>query len=172
MQQRVPLYFFGPIGRWSAFDNLVPCRFKLDGRWWRSVEHYFQAQKHAPRQYLIERVRKARTGAAAKVVGRAVPKTSARDWKHVKYNVMQRALWAKFTQCKRLRALLLQTGSTELIEDNRDDDLWGGGNDRRGANMMGQALMSVRHNLQKKINQCPVSAPISPLAANTKWRPQ
>lgn len=107
----------------------------------------------------------ARTALDAKAMGYTAGDVDKKAWDARKYQVMQRAMWAKFTQNARLKKLLRQTGTLHLIEANLDDYTWGCGKDGSGANWVGVALMNVRRNLQRGINQCPCD--VAP-AAKTK----
>lgn len=49
----------------------------------------------------------------------------------VQLEVMQQAVKAKFAQNKKLRKRLLATGDAELIEDSRNDYVWGIGEDKQ-----------------------------------------
>lgn len=57
------------------------------------------------------------------------------------------ALRAKFGQHPELRALLLATGSAELVEHTAIDTYWADGGDGSGKNMLGVLLMRVRDEL-------------------------
>ena len=39
--------FYSTRGPYGAFSNFSPHGFELDGHWWPTSEHYFQAQKFA-----------------------------------------------------------------------------------------------------------------------------
>ena len=41
----MPIYFFKPHDEYGCFSNFSPHGVELDGRYWPTVEHYFQAQK-------------------------------------------------------------------------------------------------------------------------------
>lgn len=70
------------------------------------------------------------------------------DWDEIKDDVMYKALMAKFTQNKKLRELLLNTGDREIIEASPRDSYWGWGKDKTGLNMLGKTLMKVREALK------------------------
>ena len=65
---------------------------------------------------------------------------------------MKKALIAKFTQHKDLRAKLIATKDAQLIEHTHRDKYWGDGNDggtgEKGLNMLGKLLMEIRELLK------------------------
>ena len=67
----------------------------------------------------------------------------------VKYDVMIKALQAKFSQHKDLKDILLGTGNKTLVEDAKYDNVWGVGSDGKGQNLLGKALMQVRGELKE-----------------------
>jgi len=85
----------------------------------------------------------------------------------VKYDIMKKALRAKFTQHKDLKKILLETGDAELIENAPKDYQWGCGSKGTGLNLLGKALMDIREELngedveipvEKKIKANPISS--------------
>ncbi len=58
-------------------------------------------------------------------------------------NTMRKVIKAKFDQFPNLRALLLKTNNTELIEDSTDS-YWGTGEEGNGKNRLGFLLMELR----------------------------
>eukprot|EP01119_Soliformovum_irregulare_P012235 TRINITY_DN3168_c0_g1_i4.p1 TRINITY_DN3168_c0_g1~~TRINITY_DN3168_c0_g1_i4.p1 ORF type:complete len:732 (+),score=173.74 TRINITY_DN3168_c0_g1_i4:387-2582(+) len=70
------------------------------------------------------------------------------DWEDVKMDVMREIVLCKFQQNEECQKLLLTTGNKQIVEHNRKDSFWGDGADGRGANHMGQILMSIREELQ------------------------
>ena len=63
---------------------------------------------------------------------------------------MQRALINKFKQYPSLKAMLLGTGSRNLVEHTRHDKYWGDGGDRTGKNRLGNLLMDLRSILSEE----------------------
>ncbi len=70
------------------------------------------------------------------------------DWETAKEQIMREALQAKFTQHPALRALLLGTGDSEIIEHTKNDKYWGDGGDGTGKNRLGNLLMELRSQLK------------------------
>jgi ribA/ribD-fused uncharacterized protein len=119
----------------------------VDGKVWRTSEHYFQARKFAGRPD-EEEIRQAKTPAEAAGMGRQRSRPLRRDWESVKEEVMLTALRAKFRQHDDLRAILLATGDALLIEHTENDAYWGDGGDGSGKNRLGRLLMQVREELK------------------------
>ena len=131
----------------------------VDGKSWPTSEHYFQAQKFVGTPY-VDVIRKLKAPREAFQMSRD-PKVSRwrrKDWESVKDDIMLKALLCKFTQHKRLRKKLLETGSKKLIEHTFNDSYWGDGGDGSGGNKLGQLLMQVR----KKLEVTPVTTPPLP----------
>lgn len=69
------------------------------------------------------------------------------DWEDNKIDCMREVLRIKFTTSPELRAKLVKTGRSELIEDSPYDSFWGSGRYGSGHNMLGKLLMQLRAKL-------------------------
>jgi ribA/ribD-fused uncharacterized protein len=116
--------------------------FLLDGYLWRSVEHYFQANKYIGNKPYLDEVLNAETPKEAFNIGRKYPLPD--NWKEIKEKIMLKALLAKFKHNEDIRIELLKTNNSRLIKDNHKDNYWGIGHDNSGKNKLGQLLMLVR----------------------------
>src|SRR4051812_28048060 len=134
---------------YGCFSNFSPHGFDLDGAWWPTTEHYFQAQKFAGTPY-AEAIRQARTPKRAAEMGRDRAHPLRPDWEAVKDDVMRRAVLRKFETHAEIRAVLLGTGDEELIENTSGDYYWGCGTNGTGRNMLGQVLIEVRALLRER----------------------
>ena len=107
--------FFSTSREYGEFSNFAPYPIRLKRKTWPTVEHYFQAQKFAgtPHEHVI---RRAKSPAIAKQLGRTRRPRIRPDWEAVKDAIMYDAVKAKFTQHADLRALLLATGNATLVE--------------------------------------------------------
>ena len=141
------IYFYSTRGEYGCFSNFSAHGFELDGKYWPTSEHYFQAQKFAGTEH-EEAVRKCKTAREAANLGRSRKLPLRRDWESVKEEVMLEALRAKFTQHEDLKAILLGTGDALLVEHTTNDSYWGDGGDGSGKNRLGQLLMKVREELR------------------------
>ncbi len=132
----------------GIFSNFAPYTITLDGKSWKSTEHYYQAQKSLDPEY-AERIRMAVDARQAAALGRSADCPIRQDWKAVRLEVMERAVRAKFTQHNICRATLLNTGNAELVERTDTDDFWGDGKDGTGSNYLGKCLMATRDWLRR-----------------------
>jgi N-glycosidase YbiA len=146
----MPIYFYSPLEEpHGCFSNFSPHGVDLDGLWWPTVEHYFQAQKFVgtPR---VEAIRRASSPKTAKALGRSRAHPLRADWEAVKDEVMRRAVLRKFELHHAIREVLLSTGREELIENAPSDYYWGCGRDATGTNRLCQILMEVRETLRQR----------------------
>lgn len=129
----------------AFLSNFYPSTLELEGEFYPTVEHAFQAAKtDSPDERAT--VRTADTPGKAKHRGRRV--TLRPDWEEVKNDIMLELLRCKFSD-PGLQEMLLSTGEAELIEGNWwHDRYWGqcecarcGG---QGRNELGRLLMQVR----------------------------
>lgn len=132
---------------YGCFSNFSYHGFELDGAFWPTTEHYFQAQKFAGTPH-VEELRQAKSAMAVAKMGRERTRPLRPDWEAVKDDAMRRALRAKFEAHADIRAELLGTGNEELIEATTDDCYWGVGTEGTGKNMLGVLLMELRAELR------------------------
>jgi len=133
---------------YGEFSNFALYPIKLKGKYWPTIEHYFQAQKFAETAQ-EERIRKAKSPMLAAQLGRNRKIRIVKNWDKKRDNVMYDALKAKFTQHKDLQKLLLETKDSLLVEHTRLDNYWGDGGDGSGKNRLGKLLMKLRTKLQQ-----------------------
>jgi ribA/ribD-fused uncharacterized protein len=148
-QARLVIKFYGTSSEYGCFSNFAPHPIRLNGCTWPTVEHYFQAQKFPDTEY-EEAIRRAKSPAKAKGMGRTRRYRLRRDWERVKDGIMREAVLAKFTQHEDIREMLLATGDALIIEDSPTDAYWGIGAHGGGKNKLGKILMSVRDQLRAK----------------------
>lgn len=134
---------------YGCFSNFSAHPIEIDGKRWPTSEHYFQAQKFAGTAHEGE-VRHAPSPMIAARMGRSRERPLRPDWEQVKDEVMRRAVFAKFETHADLRAILLETGAEEIVEDTPQDRYWGCGPDGTGKNMLGRILMEVRGILRAR----------------------
>ncbi len=143
-----PVYFYSKTTAYYELSNSSPHGFQLDGVFWPTVEHYFQAQKFPSDPAYKEKIRKARTPKEAKSLGHSRKVPLRLDWEQIKEKVMRKGLRAKFTSHPGLATLLLGTGRRQLIENAPSDYYWGCGCDGSGKNRLGILLMELRTALR------------------------
>jgi N-glycosidase YbiA len=143
------IYFYAQTDSYAAFSNFAPYGVALQDLWWPTVEHFFQAQKFDDPDYR-ERIRRVARPKQAKALGmtRAVPIRS--DWDSVKDGIMYLAVRTKFDTHPIPRALLLATGTEDIVENAPMDAYWGCGPDGQGLNKLGRILMRVRDDIARR----------------------
>lgn len=144
------IYFYSAREEWGWMSNFSAHGVKLDGAYWPTVEHFFQASKFVgtdPRH--VASIQRARTPSDAARRGRDRSHPLRRDWEAVKDDIMRRAVRCKFETHADLRELLLATGDEEIVEASPVDYYWGCGQDGTGLNRLGQILMEVRASLRE-----------------------
>ena len=142
------IYFYSTRGEYGSFSNFSRHGFELDGEYWPTTEHYFQAQKFPETEHCQE-IRQAKTPKDAAKMGRERFRPLRKDWEQVKDDIMRKAVLCKFETHADIREILLATGDEEIVENAPGDYYWGCGKDGSGKNMLGQILMEVREILRK-----------------------
>lgn len=146
----MPILFYSTREQpYGCFSNFSAHGFELDGAWWPTSEHYFQAQKFVGTSY-VEQIRQAHSPKEAANLGRQRAFPLRADWEQVKDEIMRRAVLRKFEAHVDIRAILLATGDEEIIEQTSTDYYWGCGTDGSGRNMLGRILMQVRQTLRER----------------------
>lgn len=142
------IYFYSTTDEYGCFSNFSRHGFTLDGLFWPTSEHYFQAQKFINTPH-VEEIRQAKTPKIAASKGRDRKRPLRKDWEKVKEQVMYKAVKEKFLSYEDIRAILLATGEEEIVENAAHDYYWGCGQDGSGKNRLGHILMQVRAELRK-----------------------
>jgi ribA/ribD-fused uncharacterized protein len=120
-------------------SNMYETPVTINGVTYRSAESAFQAQKCADPE---ERERFAELdGYEARKLGRSVQVRD--DWDSVKEDVMRQIIHAKFSNPK-LRKMLQDTGTKNLVEGNPWGDRTWGVSGGVGKNLLGNILMDER----------------------------
>lgn len=137
-------------GEYAFLSNFHPCGITLDGIYWETVEHYYQASKTLDKQERLFIANCIDSPGGAKRYGRSLKIRS--DWEEVKEGVMLTGLREKF-KIPSLRKKLIATGSELLVEGNWwHDNYWGNCTCPRcskikGKNRLGVLIMVVREEI-------------------------
>lgn len=131
---------------YGCFSNFAHYGFELEGKYWMTSEHYFQAKKFEGTEY-EELIRLLDNPMKAAEMGRNRNLSLRKDWEDVKDDVMRKAVFEKFSQNKETREVLFDTGIEEIIENTTNDYYWGCGTKGNGKNMLGKILMEIREIL-------------------------
>lgn len=147
----MPIYFYSAKEQpYGCFSNFSAHGLELDGLYWRTVEHYFQAQKFAGHAEHVEALRLMASPMQVAKAGRSRQRPLRPDWEAVKDDIMRNAVLKKFQTHSSIREILLATGNEELIDKTTGDYYWGCGTNGTGKNMLGFILMETRAVLGKK----------------------
>ncbi|WP_313640774.1 NADAR domain-containing protein [Paenibacillus sp.] len=139
--------FYKVNDEYGCFSNFSKHGFELDGKYWHTSEHYFQAQKFVGSIY-EEEIRVVESPMDAANMGRDRNKPLRVDWEQVKDEVMKKAVLQKFLTHLDIREILISTLPEEIIEETTNDYYWGCGSKGTGKNMLGKILMEVRSTLE------------------------
>lgn len=130
-------------------SNFWPARVSLDGEFYPSVEHAYQAAKSLDiptRLVLCSRAANPLTAGQAKTYGKRIQLRL--DWENVRLAIMEGLVRQKFS-VEPLKSKLLGTLNCELLEGNFwGDRFWGIDLQGRGENHLGKILMKIRKELQ------------------------
>jgi hypothetical protein len=144
----------------SPFSQWYPCAFAVDGIAFSCAEQFMMHGK----AILFGDLDVAKQILAAghpkqhKALGRKVKNFADATWKAKRLEIVKAGSRAKFTQNEELRALLLATKGTELVEASPYDRIWGIGlaatdpraqdpKTWRGQNLLGKVLTELRDEL-------------------------
>jgi ribA/ribD-fused uncharacterized protein len=134
------IYFYSNRDRpYGCFSNFSPHGFELDGVWWPTSEHYFQAQKFAGTPH-ADQIRQVKTPKDAARIGRDRYRPLRPDWEQVKDDIMRQGVLRKFETHADIREVLLATGDELIVENSPIDYYWGCGADGSGKNLLGHIL--------------------------------
>lgn len=139
--------FYSTYGEHGYMSNFAAYPTKIEGKFYKTVEHYFQSQKFVNTKY-EKKVKEASGPMEAASLGRNRSYPLRRDWESVKNAIMEKAIVAKFSQYSDLKQKLLNTGNSVLVENSPTDYYWGCGKNKSGKNMLGHILMKVREQLR------------------------
>lgn len=135
---------FGEYGYLATYSNHG---FFKDGIYWKTSEHYYQAQKFVEHEVKLK-IANAKTPKIASTIGRDRNLNLRSDWEEIKQNIMYDAVYFKFKQNKDILRKLIDTGNAELVEATVKENYWGCGPNNDGQNNYGKILVRVRKQLR------------------------
>ena len=91
------IYFYTTRDKqYGCFSNFSWHGFELDGFWWLTSEHYFQAQKFVETDKdWFDKIREVKMPKEAAKMGRSRKHPLRSDWEKVKDEIMQQAVLCK-----------------------------------------------------------------------------
>lgn len=156
----------------GVFCNYLVSPISIRGKYYNSVEHFYQSKKFIGDYE--ETVRSAKTPHQSKVLASLrVSASSAQayewrvpldqiiakaleqkvqvrsDWEDIKEDIMFEGLKAKFDAYPTYKKLLLSTGTQRIEENSPIDTYWGTGKYGTGKNRLGVLLMKLREEYTK-----------------------
>jgi ribA/ribD-fused uncharacterized protein len=144
----------------SPFSQWYRCRFEVNGHVFTCAEQYMMHGKALlfSDAETAEKILAADHPRQHKALGRKVTPFDDEIWRREREHIVMAGSRAKFTQDAELRALLLATASTTLVEASPYDRIWGIGlaatDPRaqdpatwRGQNLLGVILTRLRDEL-------------------------
>ena len=146
------IYFYKQYGELGYLANYSSHGFELDGKYWPTVEHYYQAQKFDDEE-LKEKIRLAETPKLASAIGRDRNNKLRDNWEDVKRDIMLVGVLAKFRNHPDILQKLIDTGEEEIIENTDIDYYWGCGEKKTGRNEFGKILVKARTILRKEMEE-------------------
>ncbi|MDZ8053147.1 MAG: NADAR family protein [Aulosira sp. ZfuVER01] len=148
------IYFYKVWQPYGCFSNFSPHGIQIQGTYWPTVEHYYQAQKFVGSidAVIIPAIHNAQTPEEAAALGRCSTRQIRADWELVKTQVMREAVLKKFLTHAEIQDILLSTGNETLVENSPRDYFWGCGANKTGQNHLGKVLMSVREEIRKLVS--------------------
>lgn len=142
------IYFYKEFGDLGYLATYSQHGFIKDGIYWKTVEHYYQANKFVEDE-VRNLVINAETPKMASAIGRNRNYKIRDDWEQVKNEIMYDAVLAKFLAHPNLAEKLIATGNEEIVEETVKESYWGCGPKKDGLNIYGKILCKVREDLKK-----------------------
>ena len=141
--------FYKEFGEFGYLATYSEHGFFKDGVFWKTSEHYYQAQKFLNPD-IKKRIEKAETPKIASNIGRDRNLKIRSDWEEIKQDVMFDAVYYKFKQNKDILQKLLETRDAKIVEATVKENYWGCGPDNDGQNNYGKIVEKVRAKLKQE----------------------
>lgn len=141
------IYFYSSKEAYGEFSNFAEFGFEYQGKYYPTVEHFYQSQKYSDVAY-SEKIRRASTPKLASDLGKNRKYALMDRWDKMRKEVMFLGVKLKFQACAEIQNSLLATGDRLLIENSPYDKYWGIGQNGSGYNYLGIMLMRVRKMLE------------------------
>jgi hypothetical protein len=163
MSKPTVIPFFSSDNKYKCFSQFAKCSFTIDGIIYNCAEQWMMCSKartFPDNDNILAKILQSKIPSEIKALGRKVNNYDDTIWSKIRYNIVVKGNYAKFSQNDNLKKILLDTNNAILAEANPYDRLWGVGLAKensdihnptkwRGQNLLGQALMEVRTQLSK-----------------------
>ena len=146
----------------TCFSQWFPCTFTVDGEEYSTAEQYMMAMKAElfGDEEVKRQIMEAQSPKQYKSLGRKVSNFDDAVWKQNRFEIVKQGNIAKFSQNPDLKAFLLKTGDSVLVEASPYDGIWGvrlsrndpmiqDPNNWKGLNLLGFALMEARDMIRE-----------------------
>ena len=156
-QQAFIRRFFKPLYYYRAYKNGSTCGFSNFSLHevnvpelgiFPTAEAAFQAFKDTEDTEYIKKLQILRNPRTARKLGKELAKEFELErndeWERKKDAIMSRVLTLKFEQNDDIRETLLKSCLRPLVDNNRNDEYWGIGEDQKGQNKNGIILEAIR----------------------------
>lgn len=140
---------FGDLGYLANYSNHG---FVVDGVFYKTVEHFYQASKFDDSE-LRQKIIDAETPKEASNIGRDRNHKRIPNFKNQKLQKMYEGIYAKFSQNKDIRCKLIETRNDIIEEMSVKESYWGVGPNHDGENHVGKILMKVRSQLKEDLKK-------------------
>ena len=146
------IYFNSRTPYFNIFSNFYEEPLEINGEFWKSGEHFYQAAKFAktglqPDEEIYHTIINAETPGTAKRLADEYFSGENKECSHQAlrtFVAMATMLNVKFAPGTLARKRLMQTGDLELIHHSGSDFFWGQSRKGEGKNLLGKALMQMR----------------------------
>ena len=165
METNNSIYFYKADGIFGYMSNFYKTNFvDNEGIKFCCSEQYlmyWKAKTFEPENtQLLQSILKETKPSKVKALGRSVQNYNEQVWNQIRFGIMINGLRLKFEQNLTIQALLISTENKKLYEASKHDKIWGIGfyaeqavqvnHKQYGTNLLGQALMVVRKELDDK----------------------
>ena len=142
--------FYKEFGDFGYLANYSNHGFTVDGVYYPTVEHYYQASKFQDKK-IIQKILKCKSPKEASIIGRDRKNPRIPNFRNMKNDKMYEGVYYKFSQNKDIRSKLIETRNQEIKEMSVKESYWGVGPNLDGENHIGQILMKVREQIKKDL---------------------
>lgn len=155
MNEQFTFFWRGPFSQWHK------SKFVVNGIQYCTAEQFMMAEKARlfDDEDICRQILETNNAKKQKALGRQVKDFNPTVWDKHKFSIVYLGNYAKFTQNEELKATLLNTGNTTLVEASPYDKIWGIGlseddikasdrNQWKGENLLGKVLDSVRARIR------------------------
>lgn len=152
------IFFWGDI-----YSQWYSTEFVVDGIKYNCAEQYMMAEKARTfnDEKTLNKILSTNDPKKQKKLGRLVKNYNENLWNNIRFDVVVKGNYAKFSQNESLKKQLLSTGNKIIVEASPYDTIWGIGlseydercleeKNWKGSNLLGKAIMKTRDMLKEK----------------------